>query len=628
MEKILDRSDLDWYEVLLSDLSGARCLTISMLIENNEWDQLVSLKAEPSDYCYIPFNLNIKGKPNRKLFHNDFAWLLSDRDRFTTCSQVTNILRKCVDLPTSVGDVERALNALKTFRDSEDTNRITNIRLRSLRWEMENRLEPNNSNLVWRKLVNQIRKEIEKVLPSIPSTIDYKFSSGSTFADREFFTPMDKMSNRPTVTQQAWNVLHYDWSRTSWCKSLCSESPDRSLPRVIRGNRFTTVPKTALTDRGICIAPVLNVTAQLSVGRILRKALRSHGIDLKFGQSYHRELVKTASLKLDVGTIDLSAASDSMSYELVKLLFPPDWFDLLNSLREEYTQIPRRFYSAMDWSVDHDGWMRNQKFSAMGNGYTFELETLIFYCTALALSKCFNYQCNILTVYGDDIIIDTPMAGPLIKALGYFGFKTNGRKTFINGIPFRESCGADYYGGHNVRGLYVQKLPQEPLDWYTICNGIYRMGNANSDGNGLDDRYLSAWHTALAHIPRKFRSIRGPTDYGDSVLHDRHWKRYNPVRCDNRGRRFIDTLAATFSKRDYRSYDQRYWNRGSIITAAILRGIAGDEHKFEQSEWKMIRSRFLLRNAFPIGCKKARVEYTGFTSNPQFESLVNRFLRS
>jgi len=53
-------------------------------------------------------------------------------------------------------------------------------------------------------------------------------------------------------------------------------------------------------------------------------------------------------------------------------------------------------------------------------------------------------------VYGDDIIVRKSVYEPLIELLAYLGFTTNSRKTFSSG-PFRESCGADWYEGKDVR---------------------------------------------------------------------------------------------------------------------------------------------------------------------------------
>mgnify|MGYP001132712877 CR=1 FL=1 len=602
------RNELDWLEVLCEDFACTRALTVAILVRNAEWEQLVSLKCSPSDYCHVPvraFGLNRKRRHLRFMFQSP--------DDFRLDYNITEILRKCESLPI---DVDRKAAAIATYRESERTNKITNIRLRTLRLELFGGLPSQPKNEVWYRLVNATREVVKQILPTtIPDYINYKFSSGSTFDDRRHLMPMDKMSNRPTVTSQAYEVLSYDWGKTLWSKSLCAERPYRSLPRIVRGNRFVTVPKTALTDRGICIGPSLNVTSQLSVGKVIRKSLRRQGLDLKFGQAVHQGLVKSASLKLDVGTIDLSAASDSVSYELVKLLLPENWFELLDALREPETFI-------------EGNWEQNEKFSAMGNGYTFELETLIFYSLAVALCNCMNYNWNTISVYGDDIIIDSPMCSNLIKALQFFGFKTNPRKTYVDGIPFRESCGADFYAGYNVRGHYLESIPKEPTEWIKLANGIRRMGTENSCDNDFDSRYLRAWFRAIDHVPRQLQSIRGPVAYGDLVIQDTDWRRYNQPYRGSEGRVSIRTLQPQYAREDFRSYDERYWTRGSIIAAATLKSLSGmgDTQTRRKNKWVLLPGRILRRNSQPQGWHVKRVEYVPQLENPTFVQHIERFL--
>lgn len=595
----MNRNDFNWLEALCEDFNCARSLTVWLLVKYCEWDQLVSLSCNPSDYPILYVN----GKP-----------LFSSVDKFERDYKITELLRKCSSFPTSF---DRQENALRGFYESEELCRVTNIRMRTLRWQMENKLEPSHDDKVWRMLLTETRSVIANILgDELPDYISYKFSSGATFFDRMHLSPMDKMTTRPSATASCYDLIGYDWSKTEWCKSLCREQPNSSLPRIIRGNRFSTVPKTAITDRGICIEPSLNVASQLSVGKILRKRLRAQGIDLKHGQTVHQGLVKAASLKLHVGTIDLSSASDTVSYELVKLVLPEQWFDLLNLLRSPETKIG-------------DTWIRNQKFSSMGNGYTFELETLIFYGLAIALCNCMNYKPRICKVYGDDIIIDTPMADNLIKALQFCGFKINTRKTYVNDVMFRESCGADYFHGTNVRGFYLEELPTEPHEYVALANGIRRMGTNHNTDSVLDARYLRCWFRLIDCLPNQLRRVRGPEPFGDLVLQDTEWRQWNSPRKDGT----IKCYRPVFGRESFRSYDEPYWTRGSIIAAATLGSLHGIGDTFHYSvtkqTFRLIPGRFLRRNAEPIGYEVQKVRYYGeYIDNSSFEGKLNRFLRS
>jgi hypothetical protein len=52
-------------------------------------------------------------------------------------------------------------------------------------------------------------------------------------------------------------------------------------------------------------------------------------------------------------------------------------------------------------------------------------------------------------VYGDDIIVPVNMVHSVVRSLESFGIKVNAGKSFWNG-KFRESCGKEYYSGHDV----------------------------------------------------------------------------------------------------------------------------------------------------------------------------------
>lgn len=323
---IVNRNDLDWAEVLLEDFNRARALTVYMLLKYQEWDQLINLDCDPSGY--LPHAIED--------FRRDY--------------QATNLFRKCADLPSSY---DTKAEAVKSFYLAEAMCKRTNRRLYPIM--MANGVHHYGVPQWVLNFVEEWKKHVKALLGPLPQQIKIKFSSGSTYDDRRFITVMDKISSRPTCTSAAYSVIEPSWSKTAWSRSLCEEVPQRSMPRFVRGNRFTTVPKTAKTDRGICVEPSLNVTHQLGVGSVIRKRLRSDGIDLKFGQDLHRKLVAEASLTLDLATIDLSMASDTVAYNLVKLVVPENWFDLLDCLRSPETRI-------------NGHWHENAKFSSMGNG--------------------------------------------------------------------------------------------------------------------------------------------------------------------------------------------------------------------------------------------------------------------
>lgn len=229
--------------------------------------------------------------------------------------------------------------------------------------------------------------------------------------------------------------------------------------RLIDSNRVVCVPKNFKTHRTIAAEPAGNLPFQLAIDSYLKRRLRRFGCDLR-DQNRNKDLAKSASLNKCHATIDLSMASDTISYELVRGLLPDSWFKLLTALRSPCYKgtFGRGVYA---------------KFSSMGNGYTFSLETLLFLaaCKAVGSETC--------SVYGDDIIIETELADELLKLLRFMGFKPNEDKTFLTG-DFRESCGGDYLNGIDVRPFFVKKSTNlRKTEISHVINGLVRVCNPN-----------------------------------------------------------------------------------------------------------------------------------------------------
>lgn len=117
-----------------------------------------------------------------------------------------------------------------------------------------------------------------------------------------------------------FGTLIYDVRVSSGMDDYGDEMPSRI--RLIPRNRITTVPKTAIIDRPAEIQNSVNQFLQLGTGKLMRILLKSVGIDLRFGQSLHRELARFASRHPWLyATIDLSNASDTIAYRWWKDYF-------------------------------------------------------------------------------------------------------------------------------------------------------------------------------------------------------------------------------------------------------------------------------------------------------------------
>jgi hypothetical protein len=236
----------------------------------------------------------------------------------------------------------------------------------------------------------------------------------------------------------------------------------------------------------------MNIALQLSVGRLMRERLRRHGVNLD-DQSINQRRAKLGSKFSSLATIDLRSASDTVAYEIVELLLPIDWVCLLNDLRSVYTKWPDGSYR------------KNEKFSSMGNGFTFELESLLFYAICSAVAKD-------VSVYGDDIVVPTEYFNISVEILEFFGFEINLSKSFSTGY-FRESCGMEVFRGIAVSPVYLRSLPKTVDD-------VLKLHNRVSEFVGLDPYpRRDPWLRYLMKIRRRVPSLQGPKGYGDGHYH-------------------------------------------------------------------------------------------------------------
>lgn len=253
------------------------------------------------------------------------------------------------------------------------------------------------------------------------------------------------------------------WNYSDFCEGFLTRAS------VVQHNKIAFVAKTALTDRSIAVEPLLNGFLQLGAGRYIALRLKRLGIDIE-DQSRNQLFAFLGSKDDSMAgyvTIDLSSASDSVCIELCRYLLPPDWFSYLNSIRSK--------------QFSYKGEIRTyEKFVSMGNGFCFPLETLIFSALCAA---CYDRSQKDrtdygYTVYGDDIIVPKHVAPALLRKLEICGFTPNPRKTFLDG-PFRESCGADWYNGVDVRPVTLDDPLDSVQQIFSLANNItFRKRNA------------------------------------------------------------------------------------------------------------------------------------------------------
>lgn len=382
-----------------------------------------------------------------KTRQRDLAFLASCSDQFPpnlvsgeawrTLMQVEAFFKKNKSFSSPDGEAA----ALRTFERGERICRITNRRLDHY-YIQRARLAPDLD--LW---VSRMEKDIYRImgnhvqfLERLPGLV--RVTAGATSSrSRRSSVPFMKVSKRPVCTARSvpyLNALSRYWGYGN------------IRPRLTTTNRVELVPKNWKTDRTIACEPEGNVFLQLAFDEYMKGRLRRVGIDLS-NQGRNQELAREGSVSGELATLDLSMASDTLSYNTVAWLLPQHWFSIVSDFRSPCA------------NGKYQG--KYAKFSSMGNGTTFPLETLVFTAACRAVgSKRYS-------VYGDDIIIETELVNDLTKLLRFLGFILNTEKSHTKG-PFRESCGANWYQGVDVTPFYVRDIDRRKAVLCHLVNGL------------------------------------------------------------------------------------------------------------------------------------------------------------
>jgi len=369
------------------------------------------------------------------------------------------------------------------------------------------------------------QRKIAQILGPVPCREDIKprFGPGATTTVvKKWASPREKLGGRLACSEEFLAVIrdHLNEDLLGWFFSSDDEEPATRLVDVdVHPGKLVFVPKSWKTHRSVVVEPVLNSMFQLGIGDYISKRLSKAGINLR-DQTLNQRLARVGSLTGALATLDLSSASDTIAEGLVYDLLPLDWAIWLGHYRTG--------------SVSYKGQcVRLQKFSSMGNGFTFPLESLIFYALAYACAD----EGDTVSVYGDDIIVPSHVAGHLMELLRVTGFIPNPDKSFSSG-PFRESCGADYLKGIDIRPSYL-KDSASLGELFVLHNAYFRRQDEEVCRIILD--YI---HPTV----RKY----GPDGYGDGHLlgdftlsphgRKRGWGGFTFETYTNRSRKSVKTL--------------------------------------------------------------------------------------
>lgn len=313
---------------------------------------------------------------------------------------------------------------------------------------------------------------------------------------------------------------------------------DYAIPGVVEWNKDSSsishstlkfVPKNFKTRRSICMEPNTYMFHQQSYMRILLDFV-SKGVGKRYirleDQGRNRRMSRYGSATGWYDTLDLSAASDSVSIDLVRRIFPRRVLYYLLATRSSRVARP-------------DGEMVSvRKFAPMGSALCFPVQCIVFLSAIIRSAMCekeglrydevlgtqrmakyirggkfiafhrdaTHYASKFLdpAVYGDDLVIDSRLTDSVIQSLTQLGFVINKEKSFVGDQAFRESCGGYYLDGEDVSPLYYSVDncgPKDPSWLASIIDLVNRSGDHGRRNTGrvlhavLRDRYTDILYT-------------------------------------------------------------------------------------------------------------------------------------
>jgi hypothetical protein len=384
--------------------------------------------------------------------------------------------------PFELSGVDRDAAAMQSFREAEVRCKIANDRL------YDGWARPWTSRV--REPLLRAQKKLARLLAGItPHEVVQRAGWGpgaSTSLNSSKCSHQHKWDLATHATRHALPWVHGLWN---W-----AALPERQV-NIVLGNKVTTVPKNAKTNRVIAVEPDWNMFFQRGLGSAIRSRLqRRCGLLTPDAQVKNQLLAREGSVSNGIATIDLRGASDGVSLALCELLLPPHVMEMIISLRSNIGFC--------------DGQLGvYEKVSSMGNGFTFELETALFWAIASSVKE------GDVSVYGDDITVaGANTALEVIELLEFCGFEVNQKKTFVTG-PFRESCGGHYFQGRCVTPPYFRKPVDSLLRYISAGNSLSRRIDWREPA--LASRFGDAWRLLASGVPRTFR---GPRRAGDVCL--------------------------------------------------------------------------------------------------------------
>jgi hypothetical protein len=482
----------------LDALDCPRSLTVALLFKYGEHEQLANLECDPLHYS------------NVEEFRNAYA--------------ATKFLSKFKDL--SLGyDLDDV--AMQKFKKFEDLCKLTNTRFRALERDRK------YSGLAV-QLHNAVARKISKILGEF--SVEEFFEStdwgpgATTLLKARDASATNKFQCETGITRDLYALLPSALLQEVyplWVQHMSGVG----FPNFQTGNKVVTVPKDAQANRVIAVEPGINLWFQKAVGSMIQRRLTRFGVDLRW-QSINQDLAYAASKDAVNATIDFSSASDSIARGIIQELFcncsykeheQPNlqrWFTVLDSCRSRYGRLG-------------ETWVEWEKFSSMGNGFTFQLESLLFFAIATVCKEHLqrtstNAVEGTVSVYGDDVIIPRSCLDTFSLMCDFYGFTINVKKSHFSSL-FRESCGSHYMNGADCKPVFLKEHLSGVLSVYRLANSVRRFSHRCLGKLGCDGRFHDLFDYLVNSVPKPLR-VRIPETLGDGGFIS-NWDEAVPARA-------------------------------------------------------------------------------------------------
>lgn len=275
-----------------------------------------------------------------------------------------------------------------------------------------------------------------------------------------------------------------------------------------RTARVLFVPKSIDKVRTISCEPATLMWYQQGVMTLVNQHFQHYRTPLNMPRRYsseasyrNREWAWVGSLDGSLSTIDLSSASDSVAWDLVrKTFYGTPLYRWLLCTRSTHALLPSGEVIPM------------RKFAPMGSALCFPTEVMIF---TMIIEQTLR-ECGVRSsqsdycVYGDDIVIESAYQDILLENLTIYGFLPNKSKSFTNRKParygfFRESCGGEFMNGFDVTPIRISRRFSGLTcrrDTPSRILAIVDLANMASDRYPLLRRYLVK---TLLGLPKPLR---------------------------------------------------------------------------------------------------------------------------